>query len=108
MQQLLESSTDDRLMHFHLVTLGEQFAIAGISAEPVVEYVPLLRAIFSGKTVIPVGYTDGICGYLPTSEMLVEGGMEVTSPGYSLGSAHYRGTVTESILSAFRSLAETR
>jgi hypothetical protein len=106
MQSLLESPADDRRMHFQLVTLGRQFALVAISAEPVIEYLPLLPPLFSGKTVIPIGYTGGICGYLPTAEMLAEGGMEVTSPGYSLGVAHYRSTVTESILGAIRGLTE--
>ena len=58
--------------------------------------------------MLPIGYTDGVCGYLPTTEMLAEGGMEVTSPGYNLGKALYRGTITESILNEFRSLTESR
>jgi hypothetical protein len=107
-QQWLESPADDRSVDFHVVALDEQFVLVGVSAELVVEYAPLLGPIFPGRTVLPVGYTDGTCGYLPTTEMLAEGGMEVTSPGYSLGQARYRGTITENILSAFRSLAESR
>ena len=76
-----------------------------MSAEPVIEYAALLQSLFPGKTVMPVGYMDGICGYLPTTAMLAEGGMEVTSPGYSLGTAHYCDTITEKVVGAVRSLA---
>ena len=88
------------------MTLGEQFVFVGVSAELVIEYAPLLRSIFPGKTVLPVGYMDGICGYLPTTAMVAEGGMEVISPGYSLGTARYRGTITQEVMGAVRSLAE--
>jgi hypothetical protein len=106
MREWLESPVDDRTMNFHLVTLGEKLALVGVSAEPVIEYAAMLRAIFPGKTLVPVGYMDGICGYLPTTAMLAEGGMEVSSPGYSLGTAHYRDSITEDITGAVRSLAE--
>ena len=105
MREWLESPVDDRTMNFHCDP-GRKLALVGVSAEPVIEYAAMLRAIFPGKTLVPVGYMDGICGYLPTTAMLAEGGMEVSSPGYSLGTAHYRDTITEDITGAVRSLAE--
>ena len=80
--------------------------LVGLSAEAVVEYAPLVRAALPGKTVLAVGYMDGNCGYLPTTEMLAEGGMEVISPSYDLGTPRYHGDLSEAVVATIRGLAE--
>jgi len=57
--------------------LAPGLAIAAMSAEPVVEYGLGLRAAEpDGRVVIPAGYTDGVFGYLPTTQMIGEHGYE--------------------------------
>ncbi len=103
---LLDGLADDRPMSAHVVSLDDELTVVGVSGEPVIEYAALVRPLFSGKIVAPVGYMDGICGYIPTSEMVVDGGMEVTNPGYSFGKAKYRDTITADLMDLFRILAE--
>ena len=50
-------------------------APTALSAEPVAEYGPILRSQGPG-TVIPVGYTDTVFGYLPSARMLGQHGYE--------------------------------
>ncbi len=68
----------DRQVTFHGVTLGDDVAVVGISAEAVAEYGALLNTRFEGWLTIPVGYIDDVYGYLPTGRMLEEGGYEVS------------------------------
>lgn len=62
----------------HWFDLAEHLRVIGISAEACWGYSNLLKRIFPGKTVWPVGYIDSVFGYLPTESMLREGGYEVT------------------------------
>jgi len=99
----MDGVVDDRTLTYHLVRLSRSFLFIAISAEPVVEYASSLRDAFPEETVIPVGYIDGVIGYLPTSNMLDEGGLEVVSPGYSLEHVRFNGMISEKILSIIRS-----
>ena len=102
----LDGLTNDRPISLHAVSLGDDLTVVGVSGELVIEYAALLRQFFSGEIVAAVGYMDGVCGYIPISEMIADGGMEVTSPGYSFGKAKYRDTIAAEMMDAFRSLAE--
>jgi neutral ceramidase len=62
----------------HWFDLAEGLKFVGLSAEPCWEYIHLVKRIFPGKTIWPVGYIDSVFGYLPTQSMLSEGGYEVT------------------------------
>ena len=102
-KEIMDGVVDDRILTYHLVRLSRSFLFIAISAEPVVEYASSLRDAFPEETVIPVGYIDGVIGYLPTSNMLDEGGLEVVSPGYSLEHVRFNGMISEKILSIIRS-----
>ncbi len=47
-----------------------------ISAEVVIEYLPLFQKLNPKKKIIGVGYTDFVFGYLPTDKQIQEGGYE--------------------------------
>jgi hypothetical protein len=68
----------NRNITIHEVRLGDSLEVFGISAEPVNAYVAKLEAARPGSTVIPVGCIDDVICYLPTDEMVVQGGYEVT------------------------------
>lgn len=71
-------ASPDRDVTFHAVALGTEIVIVGISAEVVTGYVDAVRRAFAPAAVIPVGYIDEVYGYLPTSQMLREGGYEAS------------------------------
>jgi hypothetical protein len=106
LSELMDGEVDDRPLNYHLVALGDSHVFVGISAEPMIEYVAGVEKLFPGRAVVPIGYMDGVCGYLPTSEMLDEGGVEIADRGYSLDRARYRATVSRQVLEAIRSLAQ--
>ncbi len=105
MGEVMEGEVDSRPLSFQLVRIDDSFAILGISAEPVAEYAVGLDDLLSPGTFVPVGYIDGVCAYLPTTEMLSEGGMEVTSPGYGLEHANYRLHVSNIVRTAVQALS---
>jgi hypothetical protein len=96
----------DRPLSFHLVQVDPLFSFLGISAEAVVEYGDMLRGLFPGRTFVPVGYIDGVVGYLPTSEMLAEGGLETTSPGYGFQGDSFKENITPLVCDLVRNLSE--
>jgi hypothetical protein len=69
-----------------LVRLTRQHYVAWLAGEPVAEWLPILRQCLHERSLVTLGYCQGLPGYLPTDEMLAEGGYEV------LQSSWYRKT----------------
>lgn len=69
-------SLDEEFVPVEIIThqIGD-WSIVGMSGEPVAEYGRMLRADL-GKEAFICGYTNGLSSYLPTSEMIKEGGYE--------------------------------
>lgn len=62
-------------LHLVRLELGPRLAFLGMDAEPVTVYGQLIK-LRSGGDVLPLGYTDGMIGYLVTADQLAEGGYE--------------------------------
>jgi len=62
-------------LHIQSVDLGP-VSLLGISAEVVSEYADLCRSMKSNSSVLPVSCLAATFGYLPTSEMVRDGGYE--------------------------------
>ena len=64
----------------HGIQLGERLRLIGLEGEAVAGLGLHILDHYEGRGVtFPLGYTDGMQMYLPTSAMLPEGGMEVES-----------------------------
>ncbi|MDP2981827.1 MAG: hypothetical protein Q8O92_00670 [Candidatus Latescibacter sp.] len=63
----------------HGVKLGKGLRLVGIEGEAVAELGLIIRNFYPDGVTFPMGYTDGAQMYLPTSNMLDEGGYEVES-----------------------------
>lgn len=63
----------------HGIYLGEGLRMVGIEGELVGELGNLIEQFYGGGVTYAMGYTDGTQMYLPTSNMLDEGGYEVES-----------------------------
>jgi hypothetical protein len=61
------------------IRVGDGLRIVALEGEPVAPYGKLIRDFYSGGVTFPLGYSNGEGLYLPTSEMLDEGGYEVVS-----------------------------
>ncbi|NOU85349.1 hypothetical protein GC102_06070 [Paenibacillus sp. LMG 31460] len=62
-------------LHMQLVQIAEKLAFLAIDGEIVVEYGLWAKSLSNG-TVLPVGYSNGMLGYIPTAQQILEGGYE--------------------------------
>ncbi|MGG1513786.1 hypothetical protein ABE504_00125 [Paenibacillus oryzisoli] len=58
-----------------LLQLADGAVLLGMNAEIVVAYGLWIKSI-TGGAVLPMGYTNGMFGYIPTAQQLLEGGYE--------------------------------
>lgn len=73
--ELMRGAPEGRALTVQELGIGPGLRITAISAEPVADYGPLVRARAHG-VVLPVGYIDTVFGYLPSTRMLGERGYE--------------------------------
>ena len=57
--------------------LAENITLLGIGAEASVEYGLQIQRMFTGQTILPIGYANGVVAYLSTRQQILEGGYEV-------------------------------
>ncbi|MFC5403110.1 neutral/alkaline non-lysosomal ceramidase N-terminal domain-containing protein [Cohnella soli] len=66
------------------LALAEGFSVLAMNAEVVVAYGLHLKSA-SNKAVVPLAYSDGMIGYIPTARQLEEGGYEPIDSTYYFG-----------------------
>ncbi len=59
-----------------VLRLGDELLLIALGGEPVAEYALKCRAEFAGPMVWVAGYSNDMFGYLPTKQVLAEGGYE--------------------------------
>jgi hypothetical protein len=59
-----------------------QAALVGMAGEACIAYAFHARAVSPALSTMPLGYTNGSVGYLPTAQILAEGGYEATANHY--------------------------
>ena len=64
--------------------LADGCSILAVNGEMVHAYGEFVKTRFD-KTVLPVGYSNGMIGYVPTAEQLAEGGYEAVDFIYYFG-----------------------
>ena len=76
LSRIFEGSAEDQTIRLQRLALSENLSLIGVSAEVVAEYGDHVRALFGPATTIPVGHLDSVFGYLPTRQIVAEGGYE--------------------------------
>jgi hypothetical protein len=73
--------------------LAENLILAAFNAEMVVQYGLFIKDRFN-RRVLPLGYTNGMIGYVTTAEQLAEGGYEPcgSTPYFNLPAPFAAGT----------------
>ena len=66
-------------MTVHGVQIGEGVRLVGLEGEAVADLGYLIKDEFDGGVTFPLGHTDGCQMYIPSDQMLDEGGYEVVS-----------------------------
>ena len=101
LSDLMDGRTEGFSVTFHRVALDGGLSVVGISAEPCAEYAGVLAGALDGAGMIPVGYIDSVFGYLPSSDLLPEGGYEVDGFAEPFGiEAKFRADVSERVSEA--------
>lgn len=72
-KRMIERNTNYDL-HIVYFRLNKNLAFIGCNAEMAQAYGTFIKQLDS--TVLPLGYTNGMVGYIPTTEQLIEGGYE--------------------------------
>lgn len=75
---LLKSPLSDRnQVTMQRLDLTEDVTLLALGGEACCGYGRYIKQISAARTIIPIGYANGIVGYLPTLDMFSEGGYEV-------------------------------
>jgi hypothetical protein len=92
-RELLGTEAPEKPLHAHYLGVGGAFQALGVSAEMVLAYAGLFRQWFRNPKLFCVGCTDGVFGYLPTSQIVQEGGYEAGEflPLFSLDGRFRKG-----------------
>jgi hypothetical protein len=88
-----KSGKDFRTHEIHIGSGPAGIHVLGVSAEPAVGYIALFQELIKDPSLICVGCMDAAYGYLPTSQMIQEGGYEAREflPYFSLEGAFAPG-----------------
>lgn len=88
--------------------LGEDICLLSVNAEVVLPYSELLKPFFkSYRRFLPLGYTQGMIGYLPTAKYLQEGGYEADGSNYYfLLAAPFAAAVESCVIRQSKEIAE--
>ncbi|UVI31929.1 neutral/alkaline non-lysosomal ceramidase N-terminal domain-containing protein [Paenibacillus spongiae] len=85
MQQTGSSSQkDSSVLCMQLLKLADGLALIGMNGEMVVEYGVWIKREADGR-ILPLGYSNGMIGYVPTAAQIEEGGYESVTSGYVFG-----------------------
>jgi Neutral/alkaline non-lysosomal ceramidase. len=90
-----------------LLTLADGWRLLAANSEVVTEYGLYVKSI-GGEGVWPIGYTNGMIGYVPTAKQIDEGGYEALwSTEYFLMPAPFAHEVEPMFRGAIRALVES-
>jgi hypothetical protein len=102
----LTDGSGNQALTWHIIECGD-FRVAGINAEPVVGYRKLLERVLPGKILFTVGCLDQTRCYLPTDNMLREGGYEVDGFRSLFGfQGKFREHLQDSIIGPLKAASE--
>ncbi|WP_408008526.1 neutral/alkaline non-lysosomal ceramidase N-terminal domain-containing protein [Pseudalkalibacillus sp. A8] len=87
-----------------LVEFGEDLSFLTMNGEMVVDYGLFIKKEFSNN-VLPLPYSNGMIGYIPTSQQIIEGGYESKEWIYFFGvPSHFSRSIEENIQLGIREL----
>jgi hypothetical protein len=73
-------------LHAVRLSIGKELEMIGLSAEVTSPYLEVVRRRFVGAETVPIGCVGPVFGYLPSDQMLKEGGFE--SEGFLNAAGH--------------------
>jgi hypothetical protein len=90
------------------LTLTDDVSLVAMGGEMCVDYGRFVKALRPGKTTLPVGYSNGLIGYVSPARYFPEGGYEPAEswPLFDLPGP-FSPAVEETLHRALRDLVET-
>ncbi|MCF6411605.1 neutral/alkaline non-lysosomal ceramidase N-terminal domain-containing protein [Pseudalkalibacillus salsuginis] len=96
--------SSEATLELMLVEFGDDLSFLAMNAEMVVEYSRFIKKEFPNK-VLPLPYSNGMIGYIPTSQQIIEGGYESKEWIYFFGvPSHFSISIEENIQQGIREL----
>lgn len=76
--RLLEGNpTPTHILNIQRLDIGAGITLLAMGGEVCCDYGRYIKTMKDGRNVLPLGYTNGIVGYIPSARMFAEGGYEV-------------------------------
>ena len=72
----LQKEDDSRALPLQRIDLAEEFSIIAMGGEICVEYGHYIKGLSNTRRILPLGYSNDVIGYIPTVQILEEGGYE--------------------------------
>ncbi len=97
----LEREPDGASLSLQRVDFASDVSLLAMGGEVCVEYGQTIKRMRPGRVTVPVGYANGMVGYIPTAEMFASGGYEpVDSVRYFGLSSPFKSELEERIYRA--------
>jgi len=75
----LQVENDSRSLPLQRIDLAENFSIIAMGGEICVDYGHYIKSLSNTRRILPLGYSNDVIAYIPTVQILEEGGYEAES-----------------------------
>lgn len=75
----LQAENDSRALPLQRLDLAEEFSIIAMGGEICVDYGHYIKGLSNTRRILPLGYSNDVIAYIPTEQILQEGGYEAES-----------------------------
>jgi len=75
----LQAENDSRALPLQRLDLAEEFSIIAMGGEICVDYGHYIKSLSNTRRLLPLGYSNDVIAYIPTAQILSEGGYEAES-----------------------------
>jgi len=103
----LQAENDSRTLPLQRIDLAEDFSIIAMGGEICVDYGHYIKSLSNTRRILPLGYSNDVIAYIPTRQILAEGGYEAETscPWFSLPGP-FKPEIEDLVKTALRKLIE--
>jgi len=103
----LQTESDSRALPLQRLDLAEEFSIIAMGGEICVDYGHYIKGLSNTRRILPLGYSNDVIAYIPTVQILSEGGYEAETscPLFGLSSP-FKPDLEDLVKNAVRKIVE--
>lgn len=75
----LQAEGDSRALPLQRIDIAKEFSIMAMGGEICVDYGHFIKGLSNTRRILPLGYSNDVIAYIPTMQILEEGGYEAES-----------------------------